>query len=89
MYAWFSNQYSHGLAARQNRGQARISNWQAGDVLLLTLNCDQRQLHIHLQRTAERKTINMKPSIQGKKLFLCIFLFHKFNGLGQPGDIYS
>ena len=88
-YAWFSTQGSHGLAAGQTRGPARISSWQAGDVLLLPLNCDQRQLHIHLQRMAERKAINMKPTIQGKKLFLYIFLFSQLNGLGQQVDILS
>ena len=74
MYAWFSNQDNRGLAASQTRGPARISWWKTGDLLLLTLNCDQLQLHLHLQRTAERKTINMKTSVRGEKLYLYVYM---------------
>ena len=73
-YAWYSFQGSYDLAASQARGPARISRWQTGDIVLLTLNCDQLQLHLHLQRTAERKTINMKTSVRGEKLYLYVYL---------------
>ena len=32
-FAWFSDQESHGLAASQTRGPARISGWQTEDIL--------------------------------------------------------
>ena len=73
-YAWFSNQRNRGLAASQTRGTARISSWQTGDTLLLTLNCDQLELHLFLQRTGERKTINMHQSVKGVKLYLYLYL---------------
>ena len=74
MYAWFSDQFNYGLAASQTRGPARISRWQAGDIVLITLDCDQLQLHLHLQRTAERKTINMTTSVRGEKLYLYVYM---------------
>ena len=86
VYAWFSNQANYGLAANQTKGPARISRWQAGDILLLTLNCDHRQLHIRLQRTAERKTITMKPAIRGEKLYLWVYMYDLFL-LTQQVDI--
>ena len=73
-YAWYSDQRHYGLGASQTRGPARISWWKTGDVLLITLNCDQLQLHLHLQRTAERKTINMKTSVRGEKLYLYVYM---------------
>ena len=69
-YVWLSDQDSEGLAASQTRGPARISSWQTGDTLLLTLNCDQLELHLFLQRTGERKTIYMHQSVKGVKLYL-------------------
>ena len=75
MYAWFSNQDSAGLAFRQTRGTARISSWQPGDTLLLTLNCDQLELQLFLQRTSERKTINMHQSAKGVKLYLYLYFY--------------
>ena len=75
MYAWFSDQANIGLAASQTVGPARISRWQAGDILLLTLNCDQRQLQLSISRTAERKTITMMPGGAGEQLYLYIFLY--------------
>ena len=74
MYGWLSDQRSAGLAASQTRGPARISRWQTGDTLLLTLNCDQRQLQLSISRTAERKTITMMPGGAGEQLYLYIFL---------------
>ena len=87
-YAWYSDQGNYDLAASQTRGAARISRWQAGDIVLLTLNCDQLQLHLHLQRTAERKTINMKTSVRGKKLYLYVHLV-TFGAPNQQVDIVS
>ena len=83
MYAWFSNQRNQGLAASQTRGPARISRLQTGDTLLLTLNCDQLELYLFLQRTGERKTINMHQSVRGEKLYLYFY----FNGHDHQVDI--
>ena len=89
MYAWFSNQYNTGLAASQTVGPARISRWQTGDIVLLTLNCDQLQLHLHLQRTAERKTINMKTAVRGEKLYLYMYLYTNSKSEKLQVDIVS
>ena len=83
MYAWFSNQGYYGLAASQTRRTARISSWQTGDTLLLTLNCDQLELYLFLQRTGERKTINMHQSVKGMNLYLYFYIY----GRGHRVDI--
>ena len=88
MYAWFSDQRSYGLGASQTRGPARISRWQTGDIVLITLNCDQLQLHLHLRRTAERKTINMKTFVRGEKLYLYVYL-RSYSAHNQQVDIAS
>ena len=88
MYAWFSSRGIAGLAASQTGGPASISRWQTGDIVLLTLNCDQLQLHLHLQRTAERKTINMKTSVRGEQLYLYVFM-RSYSAPNQQIDIVS
>ena len=88
MYVWFSDQDNLGQADSQTRGPARISRWQTGDIVLLTLNCDQLQVHFHLKRTAERKTINLKTSVRGEKLYLYVYL-RSYTARNQQVDIVS
>ena len=88
-YFWFSDQRYSGLAASQTGGLARVSKWQTEDILILTLNCAQRQRHRHLQRTAEKKTVNMNRAIRGEKWYLCIFLYSYSTGSGKQVDIFS
>ena len=82
VYAWFSNQMAIGQAASQTRRSARMSIWEQGDILQLTLNCEQRKLHLYHQRTRERKTIKLQAR-QGTEFFWYFYM----NGRGQKVDI--
>ena len=76
VYAWFSNQFTGGLARSQTSSTAKMAQWLNGDILTLTLNVEAQTMEMFHHHTKERKTIRLDNN-QGKPLYLWIFL-------GQP-----